>query len=89
MENYFKSSISYYFKWLVDNGYNDPMKVIISDFLNTVKITDEQREYIASQTKIEKNNIDNILILLKKMKVEKKIDVEAINLIEKELKKLL
>lgn len=87
MEDYFKSAIAYYFKYLVDNGYNDPIKVIVSDFLDTVKMTDDQREYIKSNTKIEENTIDNIITLLRMMKTTGKVDNEAINLIEAELKK--
>lgn len=87
MEDYFKSAIAYYFKYLVDNGYNDPIKVIVSDFLDTVKMTDDQREYIKSNTKIEENTIDNIITLLRMMKTTGKVDNDAINLIEAELKK--
>ena len=59
MEDYFKSAIAYYFKYLVDNGYNDPIKVIVSDFLDTVKMTDDQREYIKSNTKDKIEVVDD------------------------------
>lgn len=90
MEEYFKSAIAYYFKYLIDNGYNDPVAVIISDFIDTIKITDEQREYILNKNKVTNNDtINNMIILIDKMKADGKIDVDSLNLIKKGLKHLM
>ena len=90
MEEYFKSAIAYYFKYLIDNGYNDPVAVIISDFIDTIKITDEQREYILNKNKVTNNDtINNMIILIDKMKADGKIDVDSLNLIRKGLKHLM
>ena len=90
MQDYFKSAIAYYFKYLVDNGYNDPVKVIISDFLDTIKITKEQRDYILKENSIDdKDNINNMLVLIRKMKADNKIDVDSLDLIENGLKHLM
>lgn len=90
MEEYFKSAIAYYFKYLIDNGYNDPVAVIISDFTDTIKITDEQREYILNKNKVTNNDtINNMIILIDKMKADGKIDVDSLNLIRKGLKHLM
>ena len=90
MEEYFKSAIAYYFKYLIDNGYNDPVAVIISDFTDTIKITDEQREYILNKNKVTNNDtINNMIILIDKMKADGKIDVDSLNLIKKGLKHLM
>lgn len=90
MDEYFKSAIAYYFKYLIDNGYNDPVAVIISDFIDTIKITDEQREYILNKNKVTNNDtINNMIILIDKMKADGKIDVDSLNLIKKGLKHLM
>lgn len=90
MDEYFKSAIAYYFKYLIDNGYNDPVAVIISDFIDTIKITDEQREYILNKNKVTNNDtINNMIILIDKMKADGKIDVDSLNLIRKGLKHLM
>ena len=88
MKDYFKDAIVYYFKHLAEEGYKDPVRIIISDFLETIKITKEQEEYIRKETGVKKNDIDNLLILIKKMKVDKEIDIQSLNLIENYLKKL-
>ena len=89
MKDYFKSAIAYYFKWLCERGYNDPVKVIISDFLDTIKITSEQKKYIEDSASIKKTNVDSMIILIKKMKVDGEIDLESLNLIEEGLKHLI
>ena len=89
MDDYFKSAIVYYFKYLVDNGFNDPMKVIITDFLDTVKITEDQKKYIYDNTGIKSNGIDNMIILIKNMRMQNEIDQESLKLIEDGLKRLL
>lgn len=90
MKDFFKSSIAYYFKYLVDNGYNDPVKVIISDFINTIKITQEQKEYILNKNSVKNNDtINNMIILIEKMKSDGEIDVDSLNLIQEGLKHLM
>lgn len=89
MKDYFKSAIAYYFKWLCERGYNDPVKVIISDFLDTVKITEEQKKYIVNATHTKQNNIDSMIILIKKMRSDGEIDNEALDLIEEGLRHLM
>lgn len=90
MDEYFKSAIAYYFKYLIDNGYNDPVAVIISDFIDTIKITDEQKEYIKNKNKVTNNDtINNMIILIDKMKADGQIDVDSLNLIRKGLKHLM
>lgn len=88
MKEYFKDAVVYYFKWLAGEGYNDPVRVIISDFLDAIKVTKEQDDYIKKTANINKNDIDNLLILIKKMKMDNKIDTESLNLIEDYLKRL-
>jgi hypothetical protein len=89
MKDYFKSAIAYYFKWLCERGYSDPVKVIISDFLETVKITDEQKKYLVDKTNIKSNNVDSMIILIKKMRADGEIDSEALDLIEEGLRRLM
>lgn len=89
MDDYFKSAIVYYFKYLVDNNFNDPIKVIITDFLDTVKITEEQKKYIYENTGIKNNGIDSMLVLIKRMRMQNEIDQESLKLIEDGLKRLL
>lgn len=89
MDDYFKSAVVYYFKYLVEHGYNDPVKVIINDFLDTIKITDEQKKFIYNNNKVESNTVDNMMVLIKKMRISNEIDQEALKLIEDGLKKML
>ena len=88
MKDYFKNAIAFYYKHLLEEGYEDPIKVMISDFVNTVKITEEQERYINSMTKQEFKMIENILILIKKMKQDNKYDEKSLDLIEKGLSSL-
>lgn len=88
MKDYFKSAVAYYFKYLVGEGYNDPVQVIIYDFLETIKITKEQQKFIKKTFNIEENDIFNLLILIKKMKSDKKIDEESLDLIADYMKHL-
>lgn len=88
MQNYFKNSIAFYYKHLLEKGCEDPVKIMISDFVNTVKITKEQMEYINKMTEQEFKMIDNILILIQKMKNDNKYDEKSLDLIEKGLANL-
>lgn len=88
MKDYFKSAVAYYFKHLIGEGYSDPVQVIIYDFLETIKITKEQQNYIMKTFNIEENDIFNLLILIKKMKSDKKIDEESLDLIADYIKHL-
>lgn len=88
MVNYFKNAIVFYYKFLLEDGCEDPVKVMVSDFVNTVKITEEQERYINSMTKQEFKMIENILILIKKMKQDNKYDEKSLDLIEKGLSSL-
>lgn len=89
MKDYFKSAIAYYFKWLCEQGYADPVKVIISDFLSTIKITDEQKKYIVKTTNTKSNSVDSMIVLIKKMREDGEIDHESLNLIEDGLRHLM
>ena len=88
MKDYFKDAVAYYFKWLSGEGYADPARVIISDFLDTIKVTKEQENYIKKTASVEKKDIDNLLILIKKMKMDKEVDLQSLDLIEDYLKRL-
>lgn len=88
MKEYFKDAIAYYFKWLSGEGYSDPVKIIISDFLDTIKITKEQKEYIQNKAGVKSDDIDNLLILIKKMKMDNKVDMQSLDLIEDYLKRM-
>lgn len=88
MEDYFKDAIVYYYKYLIKEGYSDPVRIIISNFLEAVKITKEQEEYIKDKTNVDIKTINNLLILIKKMKADNKIDIQSLDLIESYLMKL-
>ena len=88
MKDYFKSAVAYYFKYLAEEGYNDPVQVIIYDFLETIKITKEQQDYIMKAFNFEKGDIYNLLILIEKMKSDKKVDIESLDLIANYIKHL-
>lgn len=85
MRDYFKSAIGFYYKDLAEKGCDDPVKVIIADFVNTVKITKEQEGFIYTMTKEDSKLLDNILILIAKMKIDKKYDGKNLDVIEKGL----
>jgi hypothetical protein len=88
MKDYFKSAVAYYFKYIVGEGYNDPVQVIIYDFLETIKITKEQQDFMINSFNINKKDIFNLLILIEKMKSDKKIDEESLDLIADYIKHL-
>lgn len=88
MKDYFKNSIAFYYKHLLEEGCDDPVKIMIADFVNTVKVTKEQEKYISNMTEQEFKMIDNILILIKKMKSDNKYDEKSLDLIEKGLSSL-
>lgn len=81
MKDYFKSAVAYYFKHLVGEGYSDPVRIIIYDFLETIKVTKEQQNFMMKTFNIKENDMYNLLILIKKMKADKKIDEESLDLI--------
>lgn len=88
MKDYFKSAVAYYFKYLAGEGYNDPARIIIYDFLETIKITKEQQNFIMKTFNIRENDVYNLLILIEKMKVDKKVDEESLDLIADYIKHL-
>jgi hypothetical protein len=88
MKDYFKSAVAYYFKYLVGEGCNDPVQVIIYDFLETIKITKEQQDFMINSFDINKKDIFNLLILIEKMKSDKKIDEDSLDLIADYIKHL-
>ncbi len=88
MRDYFKSAVAYYFKYLAGEGYTDPVQVIIYDFLETIKITKEQQEFMMNTFDIKKKDIFNLLILIQKMKADKEIDEESLDLIADYIKHL-
>lgn len=88
MKDYFKSAIAYYFKYLAGEGYSDPTQVIIYDFTETIRITKEQQNFIMKSFDIKQNDIYNLLILIEKMKLDKKIDEESLDLIADYIKHL-
>lgn len=88
MKDYFKSAIAFYYKDLLEKGCDDPVKVIIADFINTVKITKEQQEFIHRMSEKEVKMLDNLLVLIAKMKIDEKYDSKSFDLVEKGLKHL-
>ena len=87
MKEYFKNSIAYYYKHLRKSGCGDPLQVIASDFVNTIQLSDLQKEFVLSNAKPKK--VENIILILKKMQSDKKIDNKAIDIIIKELNELI
>lgn len=87
MKDYFKNSIVFYYRHLSEQGARDPIKVMIGDFLETVKVTENQKEFLEKQIKSD-NLIDNILILIAKMKRDKEYDEDTMELIEKSIMNL-
>lgn len=88
MESYFKNAIVFYYKYLLEQGVDDPIRVIIGDFISTVKITKEQQEYIKNMSDKEFKMIENIIILISKMKLDKKYDEKSLDLIQQGLSNL-
>ena len=88
MEEYFKNAVAFYYKDLVDKGCDDPMQVIIASFVNTVRITKEQQDFIMKMTNKDVRMIDNIIVLISKMKKDKKYNERNLDLIEKGLSHL-
>lgn len=88
MKDYFKNSLIFYYKDLVNKGFDDPVKIIIGDFVNTITITNEQQEYISKMTEQDKKMIDNLLILILKMKNDKEYDNKSLELLENWLRYL-
>lgn len=85
MEEYFKNALIFYYKDLVQKGYSDPVKIIIGDFVRTITITKEQQDYISKMTELDSKMIDNLLILITKMKYDKDYDEKSLDLLEKSL----
>lgn len=88
MKDYFENSLIFYYKDLVQKGCSDPVKIIIGDFVRTITITKEQQEYINKMTELDSKMIDNLLILISKMKNDEKYDNKSLDLLENGLKHL-
>lgn len=88
MKDYFENALIFYYKDLVEKGFDDPVKIIIGDFVRTIVITKEQQEYINKMTELDSRMIDNLLVLILKMKNDEKYDSKSIELLENGLKHL-
>lgn len=89
MRDYFKNSIVYYYSHLKNEGCDDPVRVIISDFLETIKITDKQKEFIENNINTNKSDLKNIEVLLTKMNIKNSYDDKIIALIIKKINHIL
>ena len=89
MKDYFKDSIIYYYNQLLREGCDDPLRVVISDLLDTIDVPKEQEKYLLEISSNHKKDLENIILILKKMKLENKIDGQAINLIIKKINQII
>lgn len=92
MKEYFNSTIVYYLRHLSENGCPDPVREIVSDFTEYMKnhISKEQKGYIEKNIKSSSvKTIEDMLILVKTMRVSNKYDEQSLKLIEEGLKSLL
>lgn len=97
MKEYFNSSINYYLRHLSNEGCLDPVREIVTDFTKHLSehISNEQKKYIEEntinklKTTKDKRIIEDVLILIRSIKVDKKVDEKTLNLIEEGLKSLL
>lgn len=89
MQNHFKNSIVYYYKHLVDNGCSDPLKVLIKDFLDTVEVSKEQRDFILSTSGENEKILTDVLTLISKTKATGVVVDKEIKVIESSLKYIL
>lgn len=92
MKEYFNSAIVYYLRHLSQNGCLDPVREIVSDFTEYMKnnISKEQLKYIEDNCILDnKKTLEDILILVKTMRVNKRYDEQSLKLIEEGLKSLL
>lgn len=89
MKNTFKNSIIYYYKYLLSVGCNDPLKVIISEFLETIDLPDIQRDHILSITGKNKELLDNVHTIIKGAKKKNNLSKSDIDVIEKTLSYIL
>lgn len=86
MKSHFRSTIVYYFQHLVKEGHRDPSRVIVADLLETIELTKEQQDYVLRMTDEDKKIIDDVLILVRKMRKDKQLDMKALEVIEHSLK---
>jgi hypothetical protein len=92
MKEYFKSNIQYYLRHLQQSGCLDPVREIATDFTDYLKeyLTDEQKKYIKTNTQDrDKKIISDVLILIKTMKANNKVDPKILKLIEEGLSSLI
>lgn len=97
MKEYFNSSIQYYLRHLSNEGCLDPIREIVTDFTKHLSnhISDEQKKYIEDNTinKIkttkDRRIIEDVLVLIKTIKIDKKVDEKTLTLIEEGLRSLL
>lgn len=93
MKEYFNSTIVYYLRHLSENGCPDPVREVVSNFTEYMNnhITKEQKEYIEKNIKSSSQNktLEDVLILVKTMRVSKKYDEQSLKLIEEGLSSLL
>lgn len=85
LKSHFQSAIVYYYKQLAESGYDDPVRVIIADFIDTVKVTDKQKDFMLASTSQDKKILDDIIVILRKMKSDEELDIKALDLAEKGL----
>lgn len=88
VKDYFKSSLIYYYQDLIKKGNSDPLRVVIADLLDTIDVSDNQKDYLKKYTNNDKKDIDNIIILLNKMDITNKVDHKALKIIINKLEHL-
>lgn len=88
LKPYFQSAIVYYYKNLAENGCDDPARIVIADFLSTIKITDKQKEFVLASTSNDKKILNDIITILENMRKSNKLDLKALELAENGLKHL-
>lgn len=93
MKEYFNSTILYYLRHLSNNGCPDPVREVVSDFTDYMKnnITKEQKDYIENNiiSSSKKKTLEDVLILVKTMRISNKYDEQSLKLVEEGLKSLL
>lgn len=96
MKEYFYNSIQYYLKYLSQRGNTDPIRTLITDFINYLdkQVTNEQSDYIKKNTvyKLQKEDqhiIETVLTLIKSTRVSKEYDDYTLKVIEDALKSVL
>lgn len=89
MKDYYKNAIAYYKIFLMNEGYSDPNRVIISDLIETLEIDEKQKEFLESNCRNHYSTLEDINILLKKTIKDKKYDENIFKLIVLEIEKIL